>query len=73
MGCLKFDTDCENCSQACYFYSDMVGVCGCVGDMDWAPVNLAGVVRPGHTCGRFQEVFCDREVPASEESSVWHI
>ncbi|CAG7718823.1 unnamed protein product, partial [Allacma fusca] len=51
----------------------MVGNCGCFGDLDEAPINLAGVVRPGHRCGRFQEVFCDREVPASVESSAWVI
>ncbi|CAG7672417.1 unnamed protein product, partial [Allacma fusca] len=51
----------------------MVGNCGCLADLDEAPINLAGVVRPGRVCGRFQEVFCDREVPASVESSGWVI
>ncbi|CAG7826264.1 unnamed protein product [Allacma fusca] len=51
----------------------MVGNCGCVADLDWAPINLAGVVRPGHRCGRFQEVSCDQEVPASEGSGGWVI
>ncbi|CAG7828759.1 unnamed protein product, partial [Allacma fusca] len=54
MACSKFDADCELCSKACYFYSDMVGNCGCLADLDEAPINLAGVVRPGHVCGRFQ-------------------
>ncbi|CAG7717737.1 unnamed protein product [Allacma fusca] len=51
----------------------MVGNCGCVDDLDLAPINVAGVVRPGRVCGRCQEVFCDREVPASVESSAWVI
>ncbi|CAG7832409.1 unnamed protein product, partial [Allacma fusca] len=34
------------------------------------PVNLAGVVRPGHNCGRFQQVFCGQDDSTTEASAL---